>query len=232
MNCDLKGRSELIARYLNGELSEGEKQTFEEHYFHCAECFSELRMATSAVRLIEKEGRRAFQSAETGTSIIKAIQNFLSRLFEGRVTRRLGLVATVLFIGLVVSKILFFPVTQSLRNNTLYTENFVPNPALESLMEQTVKSKLTVLEAQPPKDASFKESKIVFRWTLASRHPEEVHSLELSILNNKQKQMYTFTVEGNEFVFENPLPSGLYYWALLSEGEMVYLSRFVVGRDN
>jgi len=38
--------------------------------------------------------------------------------------------------------------------------------------------------------------------------------------------LYGFFVGGNEFSFEEQIDPGVYYWALLSEEEMLYLGRF------
>ena len=34
---------EIVEAYLQGKLSEDDRQTFEEHFFACEECFAELR---------------------------------------------------------------------------------------------------------------------------------------------------------------------------------------------
>lgn len=60
MECKLKNRNELITKYLSEELSEDEMKTFEEHYFHCEQCFNELRISESVINLIKQEGPSAF----------------------------------------------------------------------------------------------------------------------------------------------------------------------------
>jgi tetratricopeptide (TPR) repeat protein len=42
MNCDQIINDEITEKYLLGELSEGDQQTFERHYFECPRCFREL----------------------------------------------------------------------------------------------------------------------------------------------------------------------------------------------
>ncbi|MFQ5616118.1 MAG: hypothetical protein ACE5GO_06630, partial [Anaerolineales bacterium] len=56
----------------------------------------------------------------------------------------------------------------------------------------------------------------------------EIGPLELRILNNKQKQLYSFQINGNRLAFDEKLQPGLYYWAVLSKGEMIYLGKFIV----
>ncbi|NIV13491.1 MAG: hypothetical protein GWN62_20060, partial [Aliifodinibius sp.] len=69
---------------------------------------------------------------------------------------------------------------------------------------------------------------IEFRWTLQAEYAENTGPLELRILDNKQKLLYTFQVSENQLAFDEKLEPGLYYWALLSENEMIYLGKFFV----
>jgi tetratricopeptide (TPR) repeat protein len=43
MTCDEVTGSEVIERYVLGQLNDQERDAFEEHYFECARCFGELR---------------------------------------------------------------------------------------------------------------------------------------------------------------------------------------------
>jgi tetratricopeptide (TPR) repeat protein len=45
MDCDQINARDVIERYLSGELSDTERQDFEDHYFECADCFEILRIA-------------------------------------------------------------------------------------------------------------------------------------------------------------------------------------------
>jgi len=56
MNCHEIEAQDVIERYLSGDLSEAEQQTFEDHYFACAECFEQLSFAR-ALRT-RREGSR------------------------------------------------------------------------------------------------------------------------------------------------------------------------------
>jgi hypothetical protein len=42
MDCTRVAREEIAERYLVGDLSDGDRNAFEEHYFECARCFEEL----------------------------------------------------------------------------------------------------------------------------------------------------------------------------------------------
>lgn len=231
MECQFeKDRSRRIAAYLSGELSEEERTAFEEHYFECNECFSELKMATSAVRLIEREGLRAFlKSSSPAVNFFANLWRHLTKFLEIVTYHPGGLVASAaLTILITVSPIDFFHKPHRSSSIEEYAANFKPAPALESFMHQTVKSTQIVFAAQPARDTTFTKTGIVFRWTIRNEYLGKNRALELRILNNKPKPLYSFKVIGNEVTFNKPLPPGLYYWALLSEGEMIYLSRFFV----
>jgi len=60
MECKINNRTELIEKYLSGELSEQEKESFEEHYFECDECFQELVFQQETIDLIKTEGEIIF----------------------------------------------------------------------------------------------------------------------------------------------------------------------------
>jgi tetratricopeptide (TPR) repeat protein len=45
MDCREINEQDIIERYLSGELSDAERQAFEDHYFGCADCFEHLKIA-------------------------------------------------------------------------------------------------------------------------------------------------------------------------------------------
>ena len=84
MECNLKNRSELIADYLMGNLSEDKAKAFEEHYFQCEICFNELKAAEDAIKLIKQEGPEILETSSGIDSKSKSSKNyksFLSKLF-------------------------------------------------------------------------------------------------------------------------------------------------------
>ena len=95
-------------------------------------------------------------------------------------------------------------------------------------MLQTLRSNQFVIDVQPANDETFKKSEIEFRWTPQEEYAELAGPLELRIMNNKQDQLYSFRVSEDHLTFDKKLELGLYYWALLSEDEMIYLGRFFV----
>src|ERR1700741_318449 len=61
MDHDSAVRSQACEKYLLGELSPELRDAYEEHYFSCAECAAQLRIATELVGA----GQRIFAQAQT-----------------------------------------------------------------------------------------------------------------------------------------------------------------------
>ena len=55
LDCHAVAREQIAERYVTGELSDPDREAFEEHYFHCERCFDELK----TVQLIADELRRS-----------------------------------------------------------------------------------------------------------------------------------------------------------------------------
>jgi TolA-binding protein len=56
-------REDIAVAYLRGELSEGEQEAFEQHYFQCAECFERLQVVRELGGLLRLEGAAVPQPA-------------------------------------------------------------------------------------------------------------------------------------------------------------------------
>ncbi len=57
MHCTHENRQGIIDAYLHNQLSENEREKFEEHYFECQSCFSELQFTKTLADLIRAEGK-------------------------------------------------------------------------------------------------------------------------------------------------------------------------------
>jgi tetratricopeptide (TPR) repeat protein len=55
MDCDRVMREQILEAYLVGQLTEGDRDAFEEHYFECARCFRDLQ----TLRAVQGELQRA-----------------------------------------------------------------------------------------------------------------------------------------------------------------------------
>ena len=122
MECNLKNRSELIADYLMGNLSEDKAKAFEEHYFQCEICFDELKAAEHAIELIKQEGPEILETSSGIDSKSKSSKNyksFLSKLFfPGLSPKGWGIaVGTAVVIALIL--FLVFQNDESESNNNV-----------------------------------------------------------------------------------------------------------------
>ena len=60
MNCNFKDREAFIEKYLAKKLTESEQNLFEEHFFSCEECFSELETTKQMMEMVKEEGEVLF----------------------------------------------------------------------------------------------------------------------------------------------------------------------------
>jgi anti-sigma factor RsiW len=54
MDCARVAREDVFEGYLQGKLSEEDRDAFEEHYFACARCFDELQTLQAAREELER----------------------------------------------------------------------------------------------------------------------------------------------------------------------------------
>jgi hypothetical protein len=98
------------------------------------------------------------------------------------------------------------------------------NPNLENMIGSRVRSGL--FEVMGPENGSVIKEPIHFSWKKALVSP---HTLK--IVNNKNQVLYTYPVQGSWFDFNETLASGLYYWKLESQNELLYVGKFFIGRS-
>jgi hypothetical protein len=231
MKCRIEDRSHKIAAYLTGGFSEEEMAAFEQHYFQCEACWRELKIGQAAVTLIENEGPAVLAIPDSRwTTFRKILSKALSRRrwqaqpqwAFARIA--MAALALLLFIGLPLAYLKYFHKTPPPGS---YADNFQPSARLDNLIEQTYQSPQLLATVSPPNDANF-ENEILFQWEFQEDGGKYAGPLEMIILNNKEDDLFRFTVKNDHFRFDEKLPPGVYYWALLTEEEMAYLGRFYV----
>lgn len=97
------------------------------------------------------------------------------------------------------------------------------NPNLENMIGSRVRSGL--FEVLGPENGRVIKEPIHFSWKRALVSP---HTLK--IVNNKNEVLYTYPVQGSWFDFNETLSSGLYYWKLESQNELLYVGKFFIGK--
>jgi len=97
------------------------------------------------------------------------------------------------------------------------------NPNLENMIGSRLRSGF--FEVLGPENGSVIKEPIHFSWKNALKTP---HTLK--IVNNKNQVLYMYTVQGVSFDFNETLSSGLYYWKLESQNELLYVGKFFIGK--
>lgn len=232
MACNLKNRNKIIADYLTYELSEQEMLAFEQHYFQCKVCFEELKLCERAINLIKDEGETVFM--HSGSTWFKSIGTFLKNFkwkpadwrSGWRYLVAFGVVILLLSISLPIA-IRHYKKSLEQREILAHADNFKPSAKFDNLMQQTYQSNTILKIIQPQNDVNF-ENEILFQWELKRNDQPYKKLLELKIYNNKENELHRFLVKNNQFQLNDTLSPGLYYWALMTEDEMVHLGRFYV----
>lgn len=228
MDCNIRNRNHLITDYLTGELSEKEMAAFEEHYFGCRDCFQELRLAEDAVNLIGKEGPEVLAIPDSWRSkILKTLAKPFTGKPQVRPRWRFAAVA-IAALALLIIIALPLGILKS-PDKAPSLASFLPSPNLDGLVGQTYQSGYIISNILPANDATIEEGDL-FKWQIEENGVEYKALLHLRILDNKDEELFRFTVAGGQFRLNEELAPGLYYWALLTESEMVYIGRFYVKR--
>lgn len=247
MHCNLKNREELISRYISGDLPENEAKAFEEHFFGCELCFSQLKAADDALNIIKQEGRSAFHSEKS----LEKSNNFLE-LFSPKRIVFAAAVVTALFLVYILSG----PVEKNINDEELKivekdseeeNENitqkdfekseekvfadlsgpaFEPNPYIEEWITDNLRSENNIDTIISPLMNDTLSGKINFKWRMIDEGEvflKIITNNEEIIFSSDQMNSKLNEVEVNEEIFNS---SGLYYWRLEDENEVLYIGKF------
>jgi hypothetical protein len=109
------------------------------------------------------------------------------------------------------------------RNGQTADSRYRVNPNLENMIGSRLRSGL--FDVLGPGNGSILTAPIPFAWKKELTNP---HTLK--IVNNKNDVLYTYPVQGSSFTFRGSLASGLYYWKLESQNELLYVGKFFIGK--
>jgi hypothetical protein len=108
-------------------------------------------------------------------------------------------------------------------NGSLTPLHFKVNPNLESMIDSRYRS-AGIQIISPLNNSTFNVGNdIDFTWKPAPQGP-----LTLKIINNKNEVAYDYKVSGGEFVFNQKLAPGLYYWKLENQKDLLCIGKFLV----
>ena len=229
MNCELPDRDQRMDDFLMGKLSQQESEAFEIHLFGCPECLEEVRIREETIKLIKQErGLLAAERPAQSSRGAAAIRLWTNRLIQERRSAwvYVGIAAALLLLLILGRQVLLK------RHTPVETEaRFVESPRLESVLKQTFQSSELSVSINSPRVGQNLTGEILFQWRITSEGKEFRRPLELRILNNRETLVWTTTVETDHYVLEEPLDTGVYYWTLEEQGQMLYLGKFFVRKE-
>lgn len=217
MKCELKNRNEIIEKYVNGKLSEKEREAFDEHCFNCEQCFRALMFYEETAELIRREGKTVFSDYLIKSDGNKKynFKDFFDQIFRFLTIKpwRTAIAGAGLAVVVLIF-ILIKPVSEPSRK-------FETLPYLEGMLSDVSRSEsITVLS---PEMGGVVKEKPLFRWE--GRKDERVYVI---ILDNFGNELFRFKTDKNQFTLSEKLDPGLYYWKLESEEDLLFLGKFLV----
>lgn len=89
MKCEDFQKTDVIDNYIQGKLSEKEREEFARHYFECDRCFEELKFRESLVRVCRKHGEALFAEFSDARAADRkeALGKVPNRIFPGPLWR-------------------------------------------------------------------------------------------------------------------------------------------------
>ncbi len=195
---------EAIALYVDGmKLDQLEKLPIEihKHLSNCEQCnLSILELYNFTQNIDIETGEHPFFSG-----ISKPDKNLYFWLKVAAVF------IVVVTIGISVY---FFSRNHISQNNSLAFAEFAE---FEQLIETKYRNE--AVEIISPKNSENFDGKVLFKWNLPS-----ASKVYLQIYDNKGNIVKGFehiTVKGQQYILTKELPPGLYYWKLITEGDML-----------
>lgn len=110
-------------------------------------------------------------------------------------------------------------------NGNVTPPHFRVNPNLESMIDTRYRSAGIQIISPLNNSTFYVGNHIDFAWK-----PVPQGSLTLKIINNKNEEAYGYKVSGAEFVFNQKLAPGLYYWKLENQKDLLCIGKFLVKR--
>ena len=233
MNCKFKYREAFIEKYLAKKLTESEQILFEEHFFSCEECFSELETTKQLMEMVKEEGEVLFPEYvkkpihEKGTKL--KISDLINKAFPPKWYFRPSPGYAFIAAAIIIVVIYFLNPSVDSKNDIpmaeLYAANYIVSENLEYLIDQGYRDN-NFVKVLSPQNGITVQDEVLFN--LVS---ETEQKLYLKILNNEEDLLHKFTLDKNRLLFniiENKIDPGLYYWKLENDEELLQLGNFFV----
>ncbi len=264
MKCNITNRSDLIARYLSGELPEIEAVKFEEHYFQCELCFREFKLAEDSLEMIHSEGPEVFSGIKYSETVNNKFS--LSRILSFKTSPgwRIALGVSSVVVLFIIAIFIFMqkeeiqiaadhppvitdqseePVNEQQAEIQKEIETagkddlalldgpaFQPVPYLEEWMKDNVRNITNYLkDISPANGSKFFDEDITFKWSLITEEEISIVILdnlekEILIVQPDQNQIPNYSIKVKSDSFKK---SGLYYWRIEDENEILYIGKLI-----
>jgi len=98
---------------------------------------------------------------------------------------------------------------------------YTPSPVLEDLIQTNTRS--SDIKILSPYNNDTLKGSIKFQWEFKSDE-----KLWLKIVDNSEKELYNYSVQEDQFVLQERLKPGLYYWKLETQDDLVHVGKFFV----
>lgn len=213
--------------YLLGRLSEEEAKAFEAYCFEHPEFLEEVRLREQLLKLIQEEGETLFaediqEKSSIGSSGTGGF--FGTGIFSGKRARWIYAAAAIVIIAafLIIS---YLPREDDVSR---YARNFVQSEYLESLVGSNFRGEDISISVISPKNGENFKRNVRFEWNAQKNGVEFNGPFELVILNNNEEEVFRKEVENRQFVLQNKIDPGLYYWTLDFQEETLYLGKFFI----
>jgi hypothetical protein len=108
------------------------------------------------------------------------------------------------------------------RQSPLMADNFKPNDVLENFVNRQYRA--GAAEIITPNNADTLSSPIRFKW----KEMEGIHSFIVAVVDNKNEEVWRGSTESYELTCDLKFSSGLYYWMLKTDGDILSVRKFFV----
>jgi hypothetical protein len=220
MSREYQEKINQIDDYLLGKLSKEEIEKFEIFLFGSPELLEEVKMREQVINLIKNERMSLIADYQNAKS--PSIKQFLKDLFQRPqpAWAYAGALAAIIVLVVMLPSLLQDKISPA----------FMVNESMEPYLGETRRSSGDLFEISIITPGMGEEfiGDIPIEWETKKDGQAYTGMLELKIMNNKENIIQTRQTTGKEKALINISQSGLYYWTLEYEGEMLYLGKFIV----
>jgi len=215
MKCKITDRNKIIDDYIHGRLPEKEMDAFDRHCFDCELCFSELQLRETTSGLIKESAHVLF--ADYLEKQKASRQSVPGNRFQKNPPFKWAFAIA----GMVV--ILAFMIVFQMNKSPVYNHSvFQTLPYLEEMLADVSRSEMVTVFS--PEIGQKYHGHLLFQWDGTGE--EKIY---IKILNNQGDEIEYLESNKGEIQFNKKLNTGLYYWKLESEDDLLFVGKFLVG---